>query len=174
MISMDGKAGAAGTRGASSTWADVVQRYWSGTFEDEQQQAVSDRASASALYLTTTASFLASLVFISIDYDRYVASSLTFFFIGLGGLRYAQRIARRQNVSPVRKIPSWRATAAASALFGAILFTVTRAMDPGTGWQSRAVTCIVVAVFWGVVTRAILRARYNRTAQSTTESSSPR
>jgi hypothetical protein len=160
MISMEGQAGPAGARGARSTWADAIQRYWSGTFADEQQQAVFNTASASALYLTTTASFLASLVFLSVNYDRYLASSLTFFLIGLGGLRYAQAVARHQNVHPIRKVPSWPGTAAASALFGILMFTVTRAMDPGMDWRSRAVLCAVVAVVWGVVTRLILKAKY--------------
>lgn len=170
MISMEGQASPAGARGAWFLWADAIQRYWSGTFEDEQQQAVFNTASASALYLTTTASFLASLVFLSVDYDRYVASSLTFFLIGLGGLRYAQVVARHQNVSPIRRVPSWPGTAAASALFGIIMFTVTRAMDPSMGWQSRVVICSVVAVFWGVVTRMIVKGRYERIPPGKSES----
>jgi hypothetical protein len=170
MISMDGQAGPTGARGTWFTWADAVQRYWSGTFEDEQQQAVFNTASASALYLTTTASFLASLVFLSLDYDRYVASSFTSFLISLGGLRYAQLVARQQNVSAIRKVPSWRGTVAASALFGILMYTLTRAMDPGTGWQSRAVLCAVVAVVWGVLSRMIMKGKSAQTPPDKIES----
>jgi hypothetical protein len=113
---------------------------------------------------------LASLVFISIDYDRYVASSLVSFLIGLGGLRYAQAVARRQDVRPIRRVTSWPGTAAASALFGGIMFVLVRAMDPGSSWQSRAVTSTVVAVAWGVTTRMILKGRHDRMARATTES----
>jgi hypothetical protein len=163
MIVMAGQASPAPASGGSPAWMDKVQRHWGGTFEDEQQQAIWNKASTSALYLTTLAIFLANLVFITADYSRYASCSVVFFFIGLGGLWYAQAVARRQNVRPIPRVPSWLATGMSSALFGGILFVVvTRGLDSGGGWQSRAVTCAVTAVVWGVLSRVILKRRHDR------------
>src|SRR5664280_1591939 len=143
--------------GGPSTWIDKLQQSLSNGFEDERQEAVWNKASTSALYLTTSAIFVADLVFISIDYNRYGSASFVFLLIALGGLLYAQLTARRQNVRPVVRAPSWRSTAVSSVLFGALFFVITRAMDHGGDWRTRLILCAVVAMVWGTLMRAALK-----------------
>jgi hypothetical protein len=152
----------AAAHGGQSAWIGGFHRFLSSDFEDERQEAVWNKAAASALSLTWLAILVADLVFVLIDYDRYASVSFVSFMIASGGLVYAQLKAGRQGVRPRVRVPSWPAMALGSVLFGTLFFFLTRAMDHGGDWRTRAISSAAVAVFWGIAMRVTLKRKHDR------------
>jgi uncharacterized membrane protein len=152
------------TPGSAPAWLDKLQLVGSGSFEDERQRAVWNQAVTSAYGLTWTAMLIAVLIFLVIDYNRYSACAFVFFMIFSLGGSYAQWIARRQNVRPVVRTPSWPATVLSGALFGLLFFVLTQTTDPAANVQHKAIMCAILAVIWALAFRMIMKRRAERTA----------
>ena len=73
-------------------------------------------------------SWVASIAFLLIDYNRFAPCVYVFFVLALGGLLYAETVARRQGVRAIARVPSWRVSSVSSILFG-VLFL----LDPSSG-----------------------------------------
>ena len=157
----------ASTPAPAPAWLDKLQLVGSGSFQDERQRAVWNQAVTSAYSLTLISTVIADLIFLAIDYNRYAACGFVFLMIVSLGGSYAQWIARRQNVRPVVRTPSWPATVLSGTLFGLVFFVLTQMMDPSPNLQRKAITCAVAAAIWALILRVIIKRRAERAASGT-------
>jgi len=154
--------GSTGSRRRTGTLLEKLRQQWTGDLQDERQQAVWNEASASALYLTVALTLVATIVFMVVDFQRYAPCIFVFFGIAMLGLTSAEAFARRRNVRPVPKRPSWRRISVMSLLCGSGFFVLELATDHTRDWQSLAVQSAVFAVLWGVAMRFVLANKRER------------
>jgi FtsH-binding integral membrane protein len=152
------------TPAPAPAWLDKLQLVGSSSFEDARQRAVWNQAITSAYGLTLTATVIANLIFLAVDYNRYASCGFVFLMIVSLGGSYAQWLARRQNVKPVVRTPSWPSTVLSGTLFGLVFFVLTQMMDPSANLQRKAVICAVVAAIWALILRMIVKRRAERAA----------
>ena len=148
-------------QGGRLTWIGKLERNWRGDFADERQEAIWNKACASALYLVGWVGVVAALVFVTVDADRYAPCALALDVIAVAGPVFAQAVARRQDVRPVSRVPSWPSLALDGLLMGVTFYVYLRAMEPGHGWRTQAILSVVVAGFWAITLRLVLQQRRN-------------
>jgi len=151
-------------QGGSSTWIDRLEGNWRGEFADERQEAIWNKASASALFLVGWVGVLAALVFVTLDAARYSPCALALGLLACAGPVFAQVIASRQDVRPVSRVLSWPAAAVEALLSGLTFYVLIRAMDPEQGWRTAAVSAAAFAAVWAVGLRSVLRKRQKTAA----------
>ena len=163
--------GAAGSRPRTGTLLEKLRQQWTGDLRDERQQAVWNEASASALYLTVALTWLATIVFMVVDFQRYEACIFVFFGIAMLGLTYAEATARRKNVRPVPKQPSLRRISLMSLECGSGFFLLELATGRSPDWRSLAVESALFGVLFGIAMRFVLANKRARALQDEEESS---
>jgi FtsH-binding integral membrane protein len=146
-------------QGGSSTWIDRLEGSWRDEFADERQEAIWNKASASALTLVGWVGVLAALVFVTVDAARYSPCALALGLVACAGPMFTQAIARRQDVRPVSRVPSWPAMAVNALLTGLTFYVLIRAMEPEQGWRAAAVSAVAFAALWALGLRSVLRKR---------------
>ena len=161
MIIMEQVTHSAPPQGGWWRWIDRLEGNWRGEFADAQQEAIWNKASASALCLVGWVGVLAALVFVTLDADRYGPCVVALALVALTGPLFAQVVARQQNVRPVSRVPSWPSAAVDALLTGIAFFVFLRANEPGQSWRAPAISAVVVGVFWAVTLRLLLRRRQN-------------
>ena len=158
-------------QGGWSTWIDKLEGNWRDDFADERQEAIWNKACASALYLVGWLGVVAALVFVTVDADRYFPCVLALAAIAVIGPVSAQVVARRQDVRPVSRVPSWPSLAVDAVRMGLMFYVYLRVREPGQGWRTSAILSVVVATFWAVTLHLVQQQRVRnadvrRTAQA--------